>query len=84
MIVVEDDQEGRQDNKSVGSRKPQNDRRRWMSNHDVVRSLRDMMQTLESPKCMTAAVEDMEVGNHEMVRHAGHRKGVSWNIGMAV
>jgi hypothetical protein len=45
-----------------------------MGDRDGVGSLRNMMMTGESQKCMTAAVEDMKVGDSERDSHAGLRK----------
>ena len=75
MIGVEDDLEGGEDNKRGGSKKPRKKKKRRMSDLDKVGSLRDMMMTVESRRCMTAAVEDMKVGDPGRVSRAGLRNG---------
>ena len=81
---LEDDLEGGEDKNIGGSRKHRKNKKRWMRDHDVVGSLRDMMIAGGSLKCMTAAGEDMKVGDPERVSRAGHRNGESCGYGMAV
>jgi len=59
MIGVEDDLEGREDNKRGDSQKPQK-RKRRMSNCDEVGLSPSMMMIAESRTCMTVTVEDMK------------------------
>jgi hypothetical protein len=73
MIGVEDDLEGGEDNKRGGSLKPRKEKK--VSDRDVVGSLRGMMIAGESQRCLTAAVEDMKVGDPVRVSHAGLRNG---------
>jgi hypothetical protein len=75
MIGVEDDLEGGEDNKSGGSLKPRKEKKRRMSSRDEVGLLRNMMITGESLRFMTAAVEDMKVGDPVRVSRAGLRNG---------
>jgi len=80
MIWVEDDLEGAENNKRGGSQKPRKGKVK-MSDPDVVGSLRDMLMAAELRGCVTAMVEDMEVGDPERVSMAGHTNGESWDIG---
>jgi len=73
MIEVEDDPEGGEDNKSGGSLKPRKGKKRRMSDRDVVGSLRNTKMTGESQRFMTAAVDDMKVGDPVRVSRAGLR-----------
>jgi len=75
MIGVEDDLEGGEDNKSEGSLKPRKERKRRMSGHDKVGSLRNMKMAGESRRFMTAAAEDMKVGDPVRVSQAELRNG---------
>jgi hypothetical protein len=53
--------------------KPRRKIKRRTSDHDVVGSLRNIKMTRESLKCMTAAVEDMKVGDPVRDSRAGLR-----------
>jgi len=75
MIGVEDDPEGGEDKQSGGSLKPRKEKKRRMSDRDVVGLLRSMMIAAESQKFLTAAVEDMKVGDPARVSQAGLRNG---------
>jgi len=75
MIEVEDDPEGGEDNESGGSLKPRKEKKRRMSDRDGVGSLRNMKIAGESRRCMTAAAEDMRVGDPLRVSRAGLRNG---------
>jgi len=59
----------------VGSLKPRKEKKRRMGGHDRVGSLRNIRMTGESRRCMTAAVEDMKVGDPVRVSRAGLRNG---------
>jgi len=73
MIEVEDDPEGGEDDKCVGSLKPRKGKKRRKGDCDVVGSLRNMMIAAESQRFMTAVVEGMKVGDPVRVSRAGLR-----------
>jgi hypothetical protein len=75
MIGVEGDLEGGEDNNRGGSLKPRKVKKRRKGDRAEVGSLQNMIMTWESRKCMTAAVEDMKVGDPVKVSWAGLRNG---------
>jgi len=74
MIGAEDNLEGGEDDKRGGSQKSQKGKMK-MSDCDEVGSLQNMMMIAESKKRMTAAVEDMKVGDPVSFSRAGLTNG---------
>lgn len=63
MIGMEDDQEGGEDNKRVGSWESRKREKRRKGDHDKVGWLRNLMRTADSQRCLTDAGDDMKVGD---------------------
>ena len=75
MIEIEDDPEGGEDNKRRGSLKSRKSKKRRKGDRDGVRLLQNIMMSGESLRFLTAAGEDMKVGDPIRVSRAGLRNG---------